>query len=111
MILGFKGEFIEPILTGKKTSTIRGRSYGLQVGDVVKARCQYHLPPFATLVITKVEAITYAEATLAWPDISETYGVADFYWRISFQLASGQKKRRRSYAPTPRGEPPVPSVS
>jgi hypothetical protein len=58
--LSFKKRFIAPILEGRKTSTLRLKSH-VTPGDMVKAICRYHEPPFAQLQILSVDRVHFAE--------------------------------------------------
>jgi hypothetical protein len=92
--IGFKGIYIEPILKGTKTSTIRNRTFGLVGGEIVNAGCQYHLPPFAQLEVTHVEVLDEAQAQAG----RDTYPFGTLY-RIHFRLLEAKKKRRRARRP------------
>jgi uncharacterized protein YqfB (UPF0267 family) len=100
MRLGFKAEFIEPILVGHKTDTIR-RSTTLQPGDYVNAGCRYDKPPFAVLRVLSVSRVTYADM-----DRERAMGVAAMYpgakefAQITFEVVKAKKKRPRAWLST-----------
>ncbi len=54
--LAFKKAFIEPILDGRKTSTLRAQTR-LAEGDEVDLACQWGLPPFARARVTRVSEV------------------------------------------------------
>ena len=79
--LTFKQVYIEPILRGEKTSTIRARCR-VQPGQRVQAICQYHRPPFAELEIEAVEELPAAEVPA---EARAIYPGLETLWRIRFR--------------------------
>ena len=65
-LIGFRGRYIEPILAGTKTTTVR-KAHGApglpRVGEVVGMRCRYDRPPFVYAQVTEVEPYRLANAT------------------------------------------------
>lgn len=96
MRLGFKQTYIEPILSGEKTDTIR-KDTRLVAGDIVLARCRYDQPPFATLRVLSVRTVTLAEM-----DPERAAGVAAMYPGtrqfacIAFECLEAKKKRAQT---------------
>jgi hypothetical protein len=108
--LFFKGRFVELILSGKKTQTLRkpkstqsafaGMSHLYSEGDLISARNRYHEPAFATLRVlgcelTHIDELTDRDASAdGFEDLAElkqtireTYPDADgALWRIRFEL-------------------------
>lgn len=64
-MIGFQGRYIDPILTGRKTMTLRrAGARGLpRDGETVNLRCRYDLPPFAQAVVDSVSPITVDDLT------------------------------------------------
>jgi hypothetical protein len=58
----FKMRYVRPILSGRKTTTIRLRTR-LHVGDVAQARCIMTEPPFSWLLVKRIEPITLGDLT------------------------------------------------
>ncbi|WP_297775438.1 ASCH domain-containing protein [Mycobacterium sp.] len=98
MQLGFTANYIEPILAGAKTTTLRARRPKFGPGDVFGARCRYGDPPFAMLRCVRVEGVTVAgltaqDALLDGFDSAEAlratlrklYPRQDVLWRIVFE--------------------------
>jgi hypothetical protein len=52
--LAFKQPYVEPIMKGSKTQTIRLGSHH-EPGDVVACHCRWGEPPFAYVEVVKVE--------------------------------------------------------
>ena len=98
MRLGFKAEFVQPILDGRKVDTIR-RWTRLRAGDLVDAGCRYDHPPFAVLRVLSVTPVTYADM-----DRERALGVAAMYpgsrefVQITFEVVK-TKKRGRGHEP------------
>jgi len=86
MRLSFKAEYIEPILRGEKTSTIRGRCR-VRPGQRIDAICQYHKPPFAQLEVLSIERMPVAAVTESWPNVRQTYD-QDHVYVIHFRRVS-----------------------
>lgn len=61
--LSFKQRYIEGILSGDKTSTLRKQAGRLAQGDVIAATCVWTDPPFAHLRVTAVEAVGIGDLT------------------------------------------------
>lgn len=59
--LAFKQTFVEPILDGRKTSTIRPHKAGRAEGVLVKFTCRWGQPPFAFARVTRVSQVTREE--------------------------------------------------
>jgi hypothetical protein len=59
----FKRPYVAPIRSGRKTTTVRERTQ-LQEGDVAQARCVMTDPPFAYLLVRRVEPITLGDLTI-----------------------------------------------
>lgn len=60
--IGFQARWIEPILSGVKTSTIRRASGPLpRPGEVVGLRCRYDQPPFAHARIVSVSPLALGQ--------------------------------------------------
>ena len=60
--MAFKKAYIEPILDGRKTQTLRARTSHVE-GDIIRAMCHWGKPPFAYLEVTGVEPVALAEIT------------------------------------------------
>ena len=73
--LAFKKKWIEPVLAGEKTSTIRART-SFQVGELVAARCSRQGPPFAQLEIVGVKPLKRASLD---PEVAAAEGVLRIY--------------------------------
>jgi uncharacterized protein YqfB (UPF0267 family) len=64
--LRFKAPLIDPILTGRKTQTLRARIPASIVrGSVIDAGCRYDRPAFARLRIVSVDQVELEELTQA----------------------------------------------
>jgi len=62
--LAFKGRFVEGIVSGSKTTTLRRPSGHLPgVGEIVAFGCQYHRPPFAFAEVIEIRDVTLADLT------------------------------------------------
>ena len=61
--ISFKKMWIEPILQGHKTQTMRSRKPKYEVGDRVAATCEWGKPPFCELVVADVERISLDQIT------------------------------------------------
>jgi hypothetical protein len=98
MLLGFTKDYIEPILTGAKTTTLRRSRPNLAPGDVFGARCRYTDPPFALLRVVRVESVAVSGLTSedAARDgfsgiehlrqaIARLYPNQDLLWRVVFE--------------------------
>ncbi len=59
----FKSRYIAPVRSGRKTNTVRPKTK-LQVGDIAQARCVMTDPPFAWLLVKRIEAITLGDLTI-----------------------------------------------
>ena len=58
--LSFKKAYVEPILTRRKTSTLRAAS-NISEGDTVAFTCEWGQPPFAKAVALRVSEVGLAE--------------------------------------------------
>lgn len=96
--LAFKQVYIDPILQGAKTTTLR-RNARVAEGDLVNATCRRGHPPFAVLRVRKVHEVRIDDLTDgdAMEDgfvdredlkkaISDIYPEADRLFRIVFSL-------------------------
>lgn len=64
--LRFKAPLIEPILSGRKTQTLRARVPATIVrGSTVHAACRYDRPPFARLRVVSVDQVELGQLTRA----------------------------------------------
>jgi len=54
--LSFKKTYVEPILDGTKTSTLR-KTTNLEPGDRVTLTCRWGDPPFAEATVTRVSEV------------------------------------------------------
>lgn len=93
MRLGFKQQFVSPILNGEKTDTIR-KTTNLRAGDIVDAGCRYDLPPFAALRVLSVSDVTLDDMD---PErragVVATYPGEQRFVRIAFECLKAKKKR------------------
>lgn len=96
--LSFKKAYIEPIVQGHKTATLRARKPRFDVGDRIAAFCQWGRPAFAELLCTDVEQVQIAELTdrVARADgfesaaalrdeLAQLYPGETVFWLIRFQ--------------------------
>jgi len=96
--LAFKQRFVEPILTGAKRQTLRKQA-SLIAGDTVQATCRWGDPPFARLLVTRVDRVVRSRLTRADAQadgfetlrdlldfLDDTYGTVGVLWRISFEV-------------------------
>ena len=58
--LSFKKAYVEPILTRRKTSTLRAAS-SITEGDSVAFTCEWGQPPFAEATVLRVSEVGLAE--------------------------------------------------
>jgi len=58
--LSFKKAYIEPILAGRKTSTLRAGTH-IDVGDEVMLTCDWGKPPFAYAIARAVSDVGLAD--------------------------------------------------
>ena len=81
--LWFKQVFVEPIVQGTKTWTVRSKTNGLAVGDVVQCSVGPR-PPFA---VVKIVDIRETEPTVNTKDL---YPEAFRLWALEFELWGDQ---------------------
>jgi hypothetical protein len=84
--LWFKSCYVEPILRGEKTDTIRAasvRSY--QVGQLV-ALSVGPQRPFARAIVTAFDLITPQQLGERFAEVRRLYGEAASYRRIGFRV-------------------------
>lgn len=107
--LTFKGRFIEPILAGTKTTTLRRPSSRLpRLGERVNLICQWHRPAFAVGEVTEVrdvalDSLTDADAIAdGYPDaeslraaVIEMLGLGDDPNALPFEGSLGQVQQLR----------------
>jgi hypothetical protein len=62
-ILSFQSRWVEPILTGRKTQTLRRTLGGLDRAETVPAYCDHGRPPFAHLPIRSIEPVHRSDLT------------------------------------------------
>ena len=89
--LNFRKAWIDPILTGAKTTTIRVRTT-VKPGEVAAARCRRDRPPFALLQVTGVREVKLAAlnpAVAAEERIERIYPDAEDLVEISFTTVGG----------------------
>lgn len=98
MRLGFRQQFIAPILSGEKCDTIR-KATRLIAGDIVQAGCRYDQPPFATLRVLSVSNVTLSDMD---PEraagVGETYPGVRHFVQIAFECLEAKKKRAQAPA-------------
>jgi len=96
--LSFKKAYIEPILAGRKTSTLRAATH-VQEGDEVNLACEWGKPPFAVVIATAVTDVGLADVDedLARAEgfdsreelvaaLAEHYPELDRFVRIDFEI-------------------------
>lgn len=74
--LNFSGQWIEPILSGRKRLTVRRAGSGYRRGDLVKAMRRNH-PAFATLAVEKVKPVRLGDLTTAQAKLDGHPGLAE----------------------------------
>jgi len=89
--LWFKGEYVEPILTGAKDSTVRrAATCRVFAGETVRATVGPR-PHFAILQITKREDITLADLDADYRrDVQRLYPAEEHFVRITFTTIQEQ---------------------
>lgn len=99
-ILRFKARYIEPILAGRKTQTLRTQlSPNIIPGVIVNAACHYDRPPFAELRIRDIRSVRvgdiddacaradgFSDAQSLRLALSETYPTASVLFAIRFKV-------------------------
>ncbi len=86
--LWFKQRYVDPILTGEKTSTIRAKQPRFTEGDAVT----FHVGPRPAFAIVRIVSIGQRRFASLDPTTQEgvgsIYGDCTTVWRIAFQLVA-----------------------
>lgn len=91
--ISFRREFVEPILDGRKASTIRGRKPTFRVGDVVTLHVGPR-PSFATARIVSIEPVGWDELPLNQRTrLRAIYGDREHLWRVAFVVTETTPQR------------------
>ena len=94
--LSFKQAWIEPILNGEKTDTIR-KATALVRGDIVAAKCEWVKPPFAYLEVTAVEPVAQRDLDPERRErLAKLYGEGKTLVRIRFRRINARADTRTS---------------
>jgi hypothetical protein len=95
-MLSFKKVWIEPIMSGEKTDTIR-KATALVRGDIIEAKCEWVKPPFAYLEVTAVEPVAQRDLEPEQRErLAKLYGQGKTLVRIRFRRINAPAGTRTS---------------
>ncbi|MCH7720392.1 MAG: ASCH domain-containing protein [Planctomycetes bacterium] len=93
----FKKCYVEAILSGEKTTTIRAKCPNVGVGDLVRFQVGAK-PPFAVVRVLDIEQIKLSDLSKERRDsVRAIYGDIRTAWRVTFKLTDPPEDRQMEF--------------
>jgi hypothetical protein len=99
----FKGQYVAPIQTGEKTTTLRASRPKFEPGTKIEAWCRWGDPPFAELICTELERVEleritdpvaradgFEDAAELRDELAQLYPGVESFWLIRFERGDRQ---------------------